>query len=192
MWDRFSVVGLLKLIAPMLFLVVTAGCAMGAQPAAPELHGPNASAGSVPADWPTLTDRSYGFSLRYPSGWTEKFDQPAGFHALASRSDMASLLELRDSDFWLVAQASKRDASAGCGEPADESAEKSDTTLGGQQATRYLIAGTRGDATQHILDVIAVKGGTCYTLQLVAGPAVSVDRAMTTLQEIQSSYRFTK
>ena len=176
----------LKMIAPALVLAVVAACATGSHTASPALHG---RADAASANWPTLTDASFGFSLRYPPGWTEKFDQPAGFHALASRPDMTSLLDLQGGDYWLVAQASLRDPSAGCGEPADGPVARSATTLGGLPATRYVVAGTRGDAIQHIIDVIAARGGTCYTLQLVAGSAISLDRTTATLQAIQDSYR---
>jgi hypothetical protein len=185
-------VGFLKLALPVLLLAAAAACASPAGRPSPELRVPGGEAASVPANWQTLTDRSYGFSLRYPAGWTEKFSQPDGFHALASRRDMGSLLELQGMDYWLVAQASPREPSAGCGEPMEGEAEKSDTTLGGQPATRYVISGARGGATQHIVDVVAVRRDTCYTLQLVAGPAVPVDQAMATLREIQASYRFTR
>jgi hypothetical protein len=178
----------LRMIVPALLLASIAACGTGSHTASPVLHG---RAGETSASWPTLTDATFGFSLRYPPGWTEKFDQPAGFHALASRADMTNLLELQGGDFWLVAQATARDPSAGCGEPADGPVDRAATTLGGLPATRYVVAGTRGDATQHIIDVIAVRSGTCYTLQLVAGGAISLDRAMTTLQAIQDSYRLT-
>ena len=178
----------LTTIVPVLLLVSIAACATGSHATAPALHG---RPGAVSASWPVLNDASFGYSLRYPPGWTEKFDQPAGFHALASRADMTSLLDLQGDDFWLVAQASTPDPSAGCGEPADGPVDRAATTLGGLPATRYVVAGTRGDATQHIFDVVAVRSGTCYTLQLVAGGAISQERALTTLQAIQDSYRLT-
>jgi hypothetical protein len=176
----------LPTIAAALLLASVAACATGSHAPSPALNG---RPGAVSASWPTLADASFGYSLRYPPGWTEKFDQPAGFHALASRADMTSLLDLQGGDFWLVAQASPRDPSAGCGEPGDGPADRATTTLGGLPATRYVVAGTRGDATQHILDVIALRSGTCYTLQLVAGGAIPLDRALATLQAIQDSYR---
>jgi hypothetical protein len=169
----------LKLIVPTLLLAM----------ACTSLH-PSASSGSVPTNWPTLTDLAYGFSLRYPAGWTEKFDQPAGFHALASRPDLTNLLELGDRDYWFVAQAGTRDPSAGCGEPAQGPVQRSATTLGGLPATRYVITGSQGGRTQHIVDVIATRGSNCYTLQLVAGGAIPLDHELSTLQQIQASYRF--
>lgn len=180
--------GGLKVLVPILLLTVATGCA-AARGAGPLLHGPSPSAVAAGGSWPTLTDASFGYSLRYPPGWTEKFDQPAGFHALASRSDVNSLLELGGGDYWLVAQAIARDPSAGCGEPSTEGEKQADTTLAGLPAKRYVIEGTRGDTTQHIIDVIAVRSGTCYSLQLVAGGAIPLDRALATLQEIQASYR---
>jgi hypothetical protein len=120
----------------------------------------------------------------------EKFAEPAGFHALASRADMASLLELQNGDYWLVAQASPSDPSGGCGDQVAGPAEKSMTTLGGQTATRYVVTGTQGGRNQHVMDINARRGDTCYTLQLVAGGAIPLDQALATLQEIQSTYRF--
>lgn len=167
----------------MVALLLTAACT-ATRPA----H--QASAPSIPTDWQTLQDTTYGYSLRYPPGWTEKFAEPAGFHALASRADMASLLELQNSDYWLVAQASASDPSGACGDGVAGPAEKSATTLGGQTATRYLVTGTQGGRSQHVMDITAHRGDTCYTLQLVAGSAIPLDRALATLQEIQSTYRF--
>ena len=177
-----------KLAVPSLLLALAIACAAPHQ-AAP----PAASLGAVPADWPTLTDTAYGFSLRYPAGWKEQFDQPAGFHALASRDDLTNLLELGSHDYWFVAQAGARDpsaGSAGCGEPTQGPVQRSATTLGGLGATRYVIAGSRGGETQHIVDVISTRGPNCFTLQLVTGGAIPLDRALSTIQEIQSSYRF--
>jgi hypothetical protein len=175
----------LKLLAPAMFLALTAACAVGHR-TAPSPLGPPA----VPADWPTLRDAAYGFSLRYPAGWTQKFDQPAGFHALASRADMSSLLDLQSRDYWLVAQAAARDASVGCGEPDGAGVGRTATTLDGQPATRYSITGTRGDTTQHIIDVISVHGSTRFSLQLVTGSSIPPDRALSVLEEVQASYRF--
>lgn len=172
-----------------MLLALTVACTSG-QRAAPTPGAPLAPPLAPPADWPTLTDAAYGFSLRYPAGWTQKFDQPAGFHALASRADMSNLLELQSQDYWLVAQASTRDPSAGCGEPDGAGIGKTATTLGGQPATRFLVTGARGDTTQHIVDVISVRGARCFSLQLVAGSAIPLDRALSTLQEIQSSFRY--
>lgn len=174
-----------KLVVPALLLAFAVACA-APHPAAP----PAVSLGAVPANWPTLTDPAYGFSLRYPAGWTEKFDQPAGFHALASRDDLTNLLELGSHDYWFVAQAGARDPSAGCGEPTQGPVQRAATTLGGLAATRYVIAGSRGGETQHIVDVISTRGANCFTLQLVAGGAIPLDRALTTIEEIQASYRF--
>ena len=174
-----------KLVVPLLLLALAAACTAPHQ-AAP----PTASLGAIPANWPTLTDTAYGFSLRYPAGWTEKFDQPAGFHALASRDDLTNLLELGNNDYWFVAQAGARDPSAGCGEPTQGPIERSATTMGGLAATRYVITGSRGGQTQHIVDVISTRGSNCFTLQLVTGGAIPLDRALSTIQEIQSSYRF--
>jgi hypothetical protein len=180
-----------RLLAPVLVLAVAAGCSVARQGGGPLLHGGSSPAVSAaPGSWPTLSDATFGYSLRYPPGWMEKFDQPAGFHALASRAGMTSLLDLGGEDYWLVVQAAARDPEAGCGEPSTGPADTSDTTLAGLSAKRYVVAGTRGDTTQHIIDVVAVRGGTCYTLQLVAGPAIPVDRALATLQQIQASYRF--
>ena len=176
----------LKLVASAVLLALTVACAPGNRTA----PSPPASLGTVPSDWATLKDPTYGFSLRYPRGWTEEFDQPAGFHALASRADLTNLLELQGNDYWLVAQADMRDPSAGCGEPSQGPVDRAATTLDGQPATRYVITGTRGDTTQHIVDVIALRGGNCFTLQLVAGGAIPLDRELSTLQEIQASYRF--
>jgi hypothetical protein len=179
---------LLKVLAPALLLTVAAGCGPVAGSGA-LLHASPPATSASPGSWPTLKDQSFGYSLRYPPGWTQKFDQPAGFHALASRADMASLLDLQGGDYWLVAQAMPRDPSAGCGEPAEGDAERSDTTLAGLPAKRFVIAGTRGDTTQHIFDVIAVRGQTCFSLQLVAGGSIPVDQALGTLKQIQDSYR---
>jgi hypothetical protein len=179
-----------RALAPaVLLLAASTGCALAGHSPGPLLRGPGPSASAAPGDWATLTDASFGFSLRYPPGWTEKFDQPAGFHALASRPDMSSLLDLAGGDYWLVAQAAPRDPSAGCGEPAPAPPDTASTTLADLPAKRYVVAGTRGGTTQHIIDVIAVRNGTCYTLQLVAGPAVPLDRALGVLGEIQASYR---
>jgi hypothetical protein len=175
----------LKLAVPAVLLAIVMGCAAPHQPAPPA-----ASLGAIPANWPTLTDTAYGFSLRYPAGWTEKFDQPAGFHALASRPDLTNLLELGNQDYWFVAQAGARDPESGCGEPSQGPVDRTATTLGGLPATRYVVTGNQGERTQHIVDVIAVRGVNCFTLQLVAGGAIPMDRAMSTLQEIQASYRF--
>ena len=175
----------LKLVVPTLLLALTMACA-APHPAAT----PSATFGSVPSNWPTLNDHAYGFSLRYPAGWTQKFDQPAGFHALASRADLTNLLELQNDDYWFVAQAATRDPSAGCGEPQESPVERSATTLGGQPATRYVVTGNRGGMTQHIVDVILVRGANCFTLQLVAGGGIPLDRALGTIEQIQSTYRF--
>ncbi len=172
-----------------MLLALTVACASGQQ-AAPTPAAPLAAPLAAPADWPTLTDAAYGFSLRYPAGWTQKFDQPAGFHALASRAGMSNLLELQSSDYWLVAQAGARDPATGCSEPDGPGIARTATTLGGQPAVRYLVTGTQGDTTQHIIDVISVRGGSCFSLQLVAGGAIPLDRALSTLQEIQASFRF--
>lgn len=178
----------IKLLAPALLLTIAAGCAgMGGSGAL--MRGPSPAASASAGDWPTLTDASFGYSLRYPPGWVQKFDQPAGFHALASRADMTSLLDLGGEDYWLVTEAIPRDPSAGCGEPAEGEADRTDTTLAGLPAKRFVITGTRGSTTQHIFDVIAVRGQTCFSLQLVAGGEIPVDRALSTLQTIQSSYR---
>jgi len=174
-----------KLVTTAALLALTVACAAPGK-AAP----PPASLAAIPADWPTLTDTAYGFSLRYPAGWTQKFDQPAGFHALASRADMADLLELQNDDYWFVAQAGARDPSSGCGEPAGGQAERTATTLDGQPAARFVVTGSRGDMTQHIVDVIASHGRNCFTLQLVAGGAIPLSRVLSTMQEIQASYRF--
>jgi hypothetical protein len=174
-----------KLVVPSLLLALAVACAAPHQ-AAP----PTASLGAIPANWPTLDDTAYGFSLRYPAGWTEKFDQPAGFHALASRGDLTNLLELGNNDYWFVAQAGARDPSAGCGEPTQGPVQRSATTMGGLAATRYVVTGSRGGQTQHIVDVISTRGSNCFTLQLVTGGAIPLDRALSTIQEIQSSYRF--
>jgi hypothetical protein len=168
-------------VAAAVLAALTAGCSL-AQQAAP------ASLGSAPKDWPTLQDHAYGFSLRYPTGWTEQFDQPAGFHALSSRRDLTNLLELGDSDYWLVAQASPRDPTAGCGAPGEGTVDHG-STMGGLPATRYLITGSQGGATQHIIDVIAERGSTCFTLQIVAGGGIPLEREQSTLQVIQASYR---
>ena len=179
-----------KLVVPSLLLSLVLACAA---PHPPAVHGsapPAASLGAIPANWPTLTDTAYGFSLRYPAGWTEKFDQPAGFHALASRDDLTNLLELGNNDYWFVAQAGARDPSAGCGEPTQGPVQRTATTMGGLAATRYVITGSRGGETQHIVDVISTRGANCFTLQLVTGGAIPLDRAMSTIEEIQSSYRF--
>lgn len=173
----------LALTCVLAALMVACAAPHRAAPAAPSMA-------AVPASWPTLTDTAYGFSLRYPVGWTEKFDQPAGFHALASRDDLANLLELQNDDYWFVAQAGARDPSAGCGEPSQGPVDRSATTLGGLPATRYVVTGSRGGMTQHIVDIISVRGSNCFTLQLVAGGAIPLDRALSTIQEIQSSYRF--
>jgi hypothetical protein len=175
----------LKLVVPSVLLALTVACA-----APHQATGPGASLGAIPSNWPTLTDTAYGFSLRYPAGWTQKFDQPAGFHALASRDGLTNLLELQDHDYWFVAQAGARDPSAGCGEPAEGPVQRTAVTLGGQQATRYVVTGSRGGVTQHIVDVISIRGGNCFSLQLVAGGAIPLDRALSIIQAIQSSYRF--
>jgi len=177
--------GALKLVTISALLALAAACAEP-RPAVPHA----APSGAVPAGWATLTDRAYGFSLRYPAGWTEKFDQPAGFHALASRSDLSNLLELGNQDYWFVAQAGARDPSSGCGEPAQGPVARTATTLGGLPATRYVVTGTQGDRMQHIVDVISVRGANCFTLQLVAGGAIPMDRVLSTMDEIQASYRF--
>lgn len=179
----------MRVRALALLLLATTGCAVAGHSPGTLLHGPNPPASAVPGDWQTLSDASFGFSLRYPPGWTEKFDQPPGFHALASRADMSSLLDLAGGDYWLVAQATARDPSAGCGEPSPAPPGTASTSLAGLPAKRYVIEGTRGDTTQHIIDVIAVRNGTCYSLQLVAGPAVPLDRALGMLGQIQGSYR---
>lgn len=166
------------------------GLAVACTAPRPTTSASRASLGSVPADWPTLTDTAYGFSLRYPAGWTQQFDQPAGFHALASRGDLTNLLELDSHDYWFVAQAGARDPAGGCGEPVEGSVQRSATTLGGLPATRYVVTGDRGGMTQHIVDVISTRGSNCYTLQLVAGGGIPLDRALSTIQEIQTSYRF--
>jgi hypothetical protein len=173
----------LRFALPSALLALVVACA-----APHAATGPAASLGSIPASWPTLTDTAYGFSLRYPAGWTEKFDQPAGFHALASRANLSDLLELGNQDYWFVAQAGARDPSAGCGEPGQ--GQRSATTLGGLAATRYVVTGSQGGRTQHIVDVIASRGSNCYTLQLVAGGAIPLDRELTTMQQIQATYRF--
>jgi hypothetical protein len=177
-----------RLLTPLVLLAVAAGCSTPSR-TGPLLRGPSPSASAAPGDWATLTDTSFGYSLRYPPGWTQKFDQPDGFHALASRAEMASLLDLQGNDYWLVAQAMVRDPAAGCGEPSDSEADRADTTLAGLPAKRYTITGSRGNTTQHIFDVIAVRNGTCFSLQLVAGGAIPADRALGTLQGIQASYR---
>jgi hypothetical protein len=177
---------LATLVLCVAILAFADGCAAPRPAGAPTA----APMGAVPANWPTLTDTAYGFSLRYPTGWTQQFDQPAGFHALASRADLTNLLELDSRDYWFVAQAAARDPSAGCGEPAEGPVQRTATTLGGQQATRYVVTGDRGGMTQHIVDVISTRGSNCYTLQLVAGGAIPLDRALSTIQEIQASYRF--
>jgi hypothetical protein len=175
----------LKLVVPSVLLALAVACA-----APHQATGPGASLGAIPSNWPTLTDTAYGFSLRYPAGWTQKFDQPAGFHALASRDGLTNLLELQDHDYWFVAQAGARDPSAGCGEPAEGPVQRTAVTLGGQQATRYVVTGSRGGVTQHIVDVISIRGGNCFSLQLVAGGAIPLDRALSIIQAIQGSYRF--
>jgi hypothetical protein len=181
--------GSLKLVTAAALLVLAVGCA-APRPPLPVTQRPAAPAAAVPANWPTLTDTAYGFSLRYPAGWSEKFDQPAGFHALASRADLSNLLELGSQDYWFVAQAGARDPASGCGEPAQGPVERSSTTLGGLPATRYVVTGTQGDRVQHIVDVISLRGVNCFTLQLVTGAAIPMDRALSTLQQIQTSYRF--
>jgi hypothetical protein len=175
-----------KLVVPSLLLLTLVMACAAPHQSAPAV----APLGAIPANWPTLTDTAYGFSLRYPAGWTEKFDQPAGFHALASRNDLSNLLELGNSDYWFVAQAGARDPSAGCGEPTQGPVERTATTMGGLAATRYVITGSRGSQTQHIVDVISQRGINCFTLQLVAGGAIPLDRVLSTIQEIQASYRF--
>jgi hypothetical protein len=174
----------LKLATIPALLALAVACA------APRPAAHTASPGTAPASWSTLTDTAYGFSLRYPAGWTEKFDQPAGFHALASRADLSNLLELGNQDYWFVAQAGARDPSSGCGEPAQGPVVRTATTLGGMPATRYVVTGTQGDRMQHIVDVISLRGVNCFTLQLVAGGAIPMDRVLSTIQEIQASYRF--
>jgi hypothetical protein len=176
--------GCRRAVAALVLLAGTMGCGAAHGAATPSV----ASFNAVPADWPTLTDATYGYSLRYPAGWTQQFDQPAGFHALSSRSGLTNLLELQGNDYWLVAQAGARDPSAGCGEPAQGSVEKTATTLGGQPATRYVVTGTRGDMVEHIVDVISVRGSTCFTLQLVAGGTIPLDHVLVTLSEVRSSY----
>jgi len=174
-----------------LLLALSAACAAPQRVAhAPAQTPPPAQA--VPHDWPSLTDAQFGFSLRYPAGWTEKFDRPPGFHALASRATMTSLLDLADNDYWLVAQVDPLDPSTRCGEPVGQPTEKTDTTLGGQAATRYVATGSRGSTIQHIVLVVALRGTTCYTLQLVAGGAIPLDQALSTLRVIQGSYRYSR
>jgi hypothetical protein len=184
---RARPMGCRRVVAALVLLAGTVGCGAAqraATPATPSV----ASFNAVPADWPTLTDATYGYTLRYPAGWTQQFDQPAGFHALSNRGDLTNLLELQATDYWLVAQAGARDPAAGCGEPAGRPAEKTATTLGGQPATRYVITGTRGAMVEHIVEVFSVRGSTCFTLQLVAGGTIPLDHVLATVSEIQSSY----
>jgi hypothetical protein len=146
---------------------------------------------SVPSDWPTVTDSKYGFVLRYPTGWSDvsqrRGDAP-GTDEVTSRASATSPAGMIATDWWLTAQAHAPDPSIGCGEPV--TSQKSADQLDGQSATRYVRNGTQSDATAQIIDVIAVRGGNCYDLQLITGGGVPAGQATTTFDTIKSSFHF--
>jgi hypothetical protein len=128
--------------------------------------------------------------LRYPPEWTEVVSEPAGFHGLASRPGMKNGRDIGVDDIWFVAEAFLPHPVIGCGEPRSY-IEKADVQLGGQPASRFLRRGLQADANATVINVIAVRGGVCYTFVLTAGDSVPMDQAMRTAQMIQSGYLFT-
>jgi hypothetical protein len=100
---------------------------------------------------------------------------------------MRNLRDLQSTNQWLVAHASTRDPAVGCSEPVGPD-EKVDTSLAGLPATRFVRKDPTGK-TYNIIDVIALRGTICYTLQLTTGTAIPVEQAVATVQAVQSTYR---
>jgi hypothetical protein len=147
---------------------------------------------TIPSDWGVITDSKYGFTLRYPSSWTDKSvarGDPPGSHELTSRAGAQSPAGLAATDWWLTAEAYPPDNSIGCGEPVFPD-QKDGVQLDGHPATRFVRNGWQGDRNGQVIDVIAIVSGNCYHLQQITGGGVPADEAMATFQVIQFSYRF--
>lgn len=149
---------------------------------------PSSPLPTPPSDWKTVTDLQYGYTFSYPSVWTE-VSHPDGAHYMASRPTLTNPFVLEPNDWWLGVLAAPPNQTIGCGEPLNPD-ERYVTYLGDQAATEFAVKGSQHDPDVWVLDVITLRGGSCYQLQLMTGSAISENSAKATLVTVQSTFLF--
>ena len=180
--------------SPSLLALILACCGSAAATAPPatQTSGSHAIDPSPPADWKTITDSTDGYTFRYPSGWVDVSGlrgDPPGSHEVASSSSAASPASLGPTDWhFYVYGAFPKSSTTGCGEPTV--GYQSGTLVGSRQAKLFARQGTPGNPNQWVIDVIAVRNGTCTWFQQVTGSRVAIAQAMATLTLIRASFRF--
>jgi hypothetical protein len=98
------------------------------------------------------------------------------------------LKDLGPSDTWFTVRSFAPDPSLGCGEPSQPDSTTA-IFLDRTPAKEFVRTGTQSDAQARVVDIIAVKNGTCFALQLTSGRGVAA-QAVTLMGMIASSFRF--
>ncbi len=178
----------------LIAVVATLSACLGSQSGPPAASGtaapasPTASATAVPPDWRSRVDTKAGYALRYPPSWMEVPNQGPGTHAFGSRPALTSLTDLGASDTWLTVRSFAPDPSIHCGEPVQYDSTAA-VSLDRIPAKEFVRTGTQSDAQARVVDVIAVKGETCFALQLTLGRNVA-QQGVVLMGTFASSFRF--